>query len=459
MTHPIYTRDLLKNFSRSELHKICDAKGIARRRSKEDCIADILANQPQLQAVAAVCQVEEVDLQIQDYIEQLNGLSYGYEDGAGDIINFADGHPYYADGDLWLSEKPEAKIYITWEIGKTVEQLAAEIKELVVSPKNDEQQDDYLFHDEQQPTNLPKVGDTHFIGDFSLQCAAIGGDYATVWDVRKDGSLLGEIRMDWNCFWCHTMSFSTFATPQEAVIDLHESLLALVEEQRTQPDKAIAFDKVADGRWQSIVNGVFVRIISVQNGYTTNLTGDVVLADYDTAIIESLLAVARLQVQPEIAESAVFSQGETPRAMGFAQEEQLVHSPALEVFATTRPNIFAVYSHKARLESKRYEVDLTSESCTCPHYEHRHSLEGFKDKHIEAVKTAVAASAPLLIDPQIEEDRKNLILYSYEKNSFVAYDAGVEVRQATIKTLLDQQFYLMDNDDVVGEFQIICQVA
>ncbi|MBW4675908.1 MAG: hypothetical protein KME52_18375 [Desmonostoc geniculatum HA4340-LM1] len=88
MTHPNYTHDLLKNFSRSELHEICDRLSIPRRRSKTDCIADILANQPQLQAAA--------DLQIQETSEELV--------------------------------------------------------------------DDYLFHDE-QPANLPKVGETHFIGD------------------------------------------------------------------------------------------------------------------------------------------------------------------------------------------------------------------------------------------------------------------------------------------------------
>ncbi|MEH1769501.1 hypothetical protein [Nostoc sp.] len=51
------------------------------------------------------------------------------------------------------------------------------------------------------------------------------------------------------------------------------------------------FDKVADGRWESDVNGVLVRIAAYQDGYKTNLTGDTVLIDFGTAIKASLLAV------------------------------------------------------------------------------------------------------------------------------------------------------------------------
>ncbi|WP_445634618.1 hypothetical protein NSTC745_06440 [Nostoc sp. DSM 114161] len=144
--------------------------------------------------------------------------------------------------------------------------------------------------------------------------------------------------------------------------------------------QAIVFEKVANGRWQANVNGVLARIASVKDGYKTNLTGDMVLVDFGIAIKESLLAVARLQTQPE--------------------------KPALEVFATTRPNVYAVYSHKSGQESKRYEVDLKSESCTCPHYEHRHDQEGFKDKHIEAVKIALSLrTTPLLFEEEMLLDK------------------------------------------------------
>ncbi|MEH1821502.1 MAG: hypothetical protein V7L31_20885 [Nostoc sp.] len=250
----------------------------------------------------------------------------------------------------------------------------------------EEQTDDYLFHsDEEQPTNLPKVDDTtYFIGCFLLRCAQVGGDYAVVWDVHdENNTLMGEIRMGWDCFWSHPMSFDMFATPQEAVINLYESLLVLVEEQRTQPEKAIAFDKVADGRWQSIVNGMFVRITSVQDGYKTNLTGDVVLADYVTAIKESLLAVARLQ--PSVVEEVLTEV-----------------KPEFEIFTTRLPNVFAIHSHKS---GQRYEVYPDSNSCTCPHWLHRHEQEGFKDKHLDAVKAALQSGIPLMREPQTDTEK------------------------------------------------------
>jgi hypothetical protein len=207
MTQPICSREQLEKFSISELRVECDAKGIARRRSKEDCIADILAAQPQL-----IAHVEE-------------------------------------------------------------------------------QTDDYLSHDdEQQPTNLPAVGDTHFIGGFLLRCAQVNSEYAVVWDVLDEKNVvMGEIRMGWDCFWSHTMSLDTFATPQEAVVDLRQSLEGLVKE-----DEIIAFEKVADGRWEAMVNGVLVRITLEGGVYKCNLA-DTVFTDYELAVKKSLLAVERVQ--------------------------------------------------------------------------------------------------------------------------------------------------------------------
>ncbi|WP_414755601.1 hypothetical protein [Anabaena sp. CCY 9910] len=89
-----------------------------------------------------------------------------------------------------------------------------------------EQVDDYLFHDDP-----PKVGDTHLIGDFALVCKEVAGEYAAVWEVRQGKQVLGDIRMDWQCFWTHTMSLTTFSTPQEATVDLHESLQKYKQEQ------------------------------------------------------------------------------------------------------------------------------------------------------------------------------------------------------------------------------------
>lgn len=93
-----------------------------------------------------------------------------------------------------------------------------------------EQVDDYLFHEEVvQPANLPVVGQTHFVGDRLLRCIEICGEYAAVWDIIDNGVTMGEISMSWDCFWSHTLSFKSFATPQEAIADLCESASELVE--------------------------------------------------------------------------------------------------------------------------------------------------------------------------------------------------------------------------------------
>lgn len=81
-----------------------------------------------------------------------------------------------------------------------------------------------------EPAQLPQVGDSHLVGNYFLRCAQVGqvgSEYAAVWDVSCDGVVMGEISMSWDCSWTHTMSFSKFATPQEAVANLYESLQEL----------------------------------------------------------------------------------------------------------------------------------------------------------------------------------------------------------------------------------------
>lgn len=216
MTHPIYTRTELVNLSISELRAICTSLSIPRRRSKEDCISDILAAQPQVVAQAELGIVEE-------------------------------------------------------------------------------ETDDYLFHNE-QPANLPQVNDTHLIGNFLLRCIEVGSvDYVTVWNVSTDGKIDGEIKMDWHCFWHNSTSLATFATPQEAVIDLYDSLQKLLKEQQQQEEEPITFEKVALDRWEETVNGVRVTITAFLSGYKTNITDDAVFDDFAVAIKQSLVAVARIQ--------------------------------------------------------------------------------------------------------------------------------------------------------------------
>jgi hypothetical protein len=171
MTHPIYTHDLLKSFSRGELHEACDRLSIPRRRSKEDCVNDILAAQPQVIAQAELEQhIEAQADEIAPEQQRLEMNQKGYRDA--------------------------------------IEGLASQSAD---------------------------------------PCYRVGYDRG----VRD-------------------------ATPMP-VEDLGS--------------EAIAFDKVADGRWESTVNGVVVRIASVQGGYKTNLTDDALLVDFGIAIKEALLAI------------------------------------------------------------------------------------------------------------------------------------------------------------------------
>jgi hypothetical protein len=166
---------------------------------------------------------------------------------------------------------------------------------LEAQPQPVEEVDDYLFHDD-QPSNLPQVGDIHLIGLYLLRCTQVGGDAATAWDVYEDKHSIGEIWMGWDCLWQHSQGLKEFSSPQEAIADLAES---------TQE-----------------------------------------------------LAAAK-------------------------------ESPSLQVFPTERENIYAVFSYKPGQPITRYEVNLKTNSCTCPHYQHRHGQTGFQDKHIEAVKLAL----------------------------------------------------------------------
>ncbi|MCC5636352.1 hypothetical protein LC593_10870 [Nostoc sp. CHAB 5844] len=146
--------------------------------------------------------------------------------------------------------------------------------------------------------------------------------------------------------------------------------------------QAIVFDKIGStiygGVWEAFVNNVLIRIAAVRGGYKTNLTDDALLIDFGIAVKESLLAVARI-----------------------APKE----NPTLEVFATDEPEVYAVYSHKPNQPSLRYEVDLKANSCTCPHYYHRHEQEGFKDKHIEAVRLALQVHTSLRLEKEMLLDK------------------------------------------------------
>lgn len=128
---------------------------------------------------------------------------------------------------------------------------------------------------------------------------------------------------------------------------------------------AIVFEEIGQNIyskiWQATVNNIEIRIIPVNGGYKSNLTGDRLLIDFGIAVKETLLAVAELQTQ---------------------QTERM------EIYTTATPGLYAVYSHKPN-QTNRYEVNLEANTCTCPHHQYRHHQEGFKDKHIIYVRAAL----------------------------------------------------------------------
>lgn len=246
-----------------------------------------------------------------------------------------------------------------------------QIEKVADEPQAQEQTDDYLFHDE-QPNNLPKVGDSHFIGEFLLRCSQVYGDeYAAVWEVYdENNALMGEIRMDWTCYWTHTLSQAKkFCTPQQATVDLAETY-----------------------RQQCAMRSERAQTIEV-------------LERHDNEFV----------VQNQ------------------ENKNQYVVRP----------------DHP--------ELNLR---CECPDCYHRSA----KCKHQIAVESylmrqrleEIVATAP---SPTILPGRTDVVLYSYSKHDFVSYMVGSETREASIKEKIDHQFYLMDNNDVVGEFQIICALA
>ncbi len=318
MTHPIYTEQQLTELKLGEIKAIASQTGVTPegdKRNKDSWVRAIIKRQfSELQKVADVAQAPQPQQPTKEnpftveeaaksgYVFSWAGVGNfltikGYNEQGMVVVNDGCDDLHFSVGNIELmtygkvaATKPQQNDEILVD-----EQAVAQLE---LDQYIEEQADDYLFHDEAQsetPTNLPVVGDTHFIGGFFFKCASIGGDYATVWDIRKDGSLLGEIRMGWDAFWTHTMSEAAFASPQEVVVDLYESLQSLLEEERIQSEEPIAFEKVSDDRWESNVNGVLVRITLEYGEYRCNLTEDVVFADYDEAIIQSLVAVAKLQ--------------------------------------------------------------------------------------------------------------------------------------------------------------------
>lgn len=348
MVQQLYSKQQLEKLSIKELRLVCDAKAIARRRSKEDCITDILAAQPQPVVHKAVEKPQDPNFEANYEKAIAAGFTFQYTEkgwkGLNDGMRHVATLGRYAVWDVNLSTTASlAAGYLGSPLHQRhLREAAAVVDEQAVA------QSELETHIEEQAEEIAPLE----INQQGYQDAVSGLEMQSTNH-------------------CYRMGY------ERGIRDVSPM-------PRDSGSEAIVFDKIGStiygGVWEAIVNDVKIRIVSVNGGYKTNLTGDALLIDFGIAVKESLLAVARLQAQPE--------------------------KPALEVFATNRPNIFAVYSHKFGQESKRYEVDLALETCTCPHYEHRHDQDGFIDKHIEAVKTALRVQTkPLLLEEEMLLDK------------------------------------------------------
>ncbi|ACC81188.1 hypothetical protein [Nostoc punctiforme] len=213
MTQHLYTQQRLEGKTLQELKAIASQLGAAAqdKRLKQSWIEAILAKQPQ--PVVAPKPLVEMD-----------GDTCLVEGKAiATITN---------DEELtqpWVVKIEGVEVHRNATWARCYDYVRWHYKQGTLPSPQPEQVDDYLFHEDLPADNQPKVGDSHFIGNYLLRCIQVGGDYVAAWNVLDDGIPMGEIKMTWQCFWEHNQSFTTFATPQEAVADLHESALLVCQ--------------------------------------------------------------------------------------------------------------------------------------------------------------------------------------------------------------------------------------
>ncbi|MEH1790345.1 MAG: hypothetical protein V7L23_33475 [Nostoc sp.] len=152
-------------------------------------------------------------------------------------------------------------------------------------------------------------------------------------------------------------------------------------------NEVIAFDKVADGRWEANVNGVLIRIAAVAGSYKTNLTGDAMLVDFGIAIKESLLAVARLH-QKRLLER-------TERANTIQVLEQ--HNDEFVVENSENGNHYIVRPNTSEVNQRCECADCHYRGARC---KHQIAVEKFLSSSLES---AVALSFDDLLDKPFDE--------------------------------------------------------
>lgn len=241
MTNVLYTRAQLQSKKLSELKAIALQLNITPfgdKRIATNWVEAILTAQPQPVAMKEEVRRKEEGGRILSHPSSLFPLP-------SDLLVEMNGDDCIASGKIVASITSDEDLTQPWVVkinsievhraatwARCYDYVRTHAKYGTLPNPQPELVNDYLFHEDPQQALLSEVGDSHFIGLILLRCIEVGTDYATVWDVAKDGLTIGEIQMGWDCFWSHTLSFATFATPQEAVADLIGSAtLGLVEQE------------------------------------------------------------------------------------------------------------------------------------------------------------------------------------------------------------------------------------
>ena len=139
MTH-FYTLRQLSHKTRTQLWKICDQIGCAKRRSKADCITEILAHQPQLKPV-------QKEVAVIDFDDTIDGLTEPYIILVKNVLIHRTAT--YAQAERFCQLQG-------YDISDAQQQAQSELLEYMEAQVEDIPVDDYLFHDDPQPQPQPR---------------------------------------------------------------------------------------------------------------------------------------------------------------------------------------------------------------------------------------------------------------------------------------------------------------
>lgn len=141
MSH-FYTASQLSRKTRTQLWKICDQIGCAKRRSKVDCITEILALQPQPKAV-------EKEFAAIDYDDSLDGLTQPYIITVYGVLIHRTAT--YAQAERFCQ-------YQGYQIIDVHEQAQSELADYTEEQAEEYQIDDYLFHNDMVQPKSTEAG-------------------------------------------------------------------------------------------------------------------------------------------------------------------------------------------------------------------------------------------------------------------------------------------------------------